>query len=72
MTDKHAEIGVYTTVNTVRVIVHEPYTFFITSRGTKRRHVFQQAYHRHTTYLSDSNQDIVAASILNFKMAATI
>ena len=43
-----------------QVIVHEPDKFFITSRGTKRHHVFQQAYYPYTTYLYDSRQDLVA------------
>ena len=42
------------------LLVHGPDKFFITSRGTKRHHVFQQAYYPHTTYLYDSNRVLVA------------
>ena len=46
-------------------LVHEPDNIFITSQGTKRHHVFQQAYYPHTTYLYDSNQDLVDTSSSN-------
>ena len=55
----------------VSKIVHEPDNVLITSRGTKSHDVLQNANYPHTTYLYDSNQDRVA-SILNFKMPATI
>ena len=42
------------------VIVHEPDKIFITSRGTKPHHVFQQAYYPIIIYVCDSNRDRVA------------
>ena len=44
----------------VGLLVHEPDKIFITSRGTKPHHVFQQAYYPLITYLCDSNRDRVA------------
>ena len=42
------------------LVVHGPDKIFITIRGTKPHHVFQQAYYPLITYLCDSNRDRVA------------
>ena len=43
------------------LLVHEPDKCFITSRGTKRHQVYQQAYYPYASYyVYDSSQDLVA------------
>ena len=75
----HFRLLVYVTelvIDFYSVVMHEPYKVIITSQGAKGHRVFQQAYYPHTTYLYDSNRDLVAECLqfkkINFKMAATI